>query len=336
MSIPSIGFVARKKDVYSKIRLLEVLFKYEKEKVKKLRVKEAKEQVSKLQKSVINLLLYMDKPPIPSDYTILFSADSISKIVNDKSIMFQISKAKKEEFLKKAGISESHYLVALRVLRGLGLFEIFKKGNATVIGLTKLGYVVREFVTFKKQLSFRNVLSAMIISSFPFSTKMRLVYGLYYMNGEDYPSFYRTLRAYLFEYHPISKLRYYDGIERLGLEILDEMVLTKAAQSNVYVSETEILVKLLKGYLAVFDNDILKLNELFRSVNKSLRYLHSDKFTYESAAWEALSSGPYTDLNETLKKYKLNELKPLLSKLKERFVEIEYQLQGLYELPVKY
>ena len=324
MSIPSIGFVARKEEVYSKIRLLEALFKYR------------KEQVSKLQKSLINLLLYIDKPPIPSDYTILFSADSISKIVNDKSIMFQISKAKKEEFLKKAGISESQYLIALRVLRGLGLLEIFKKGNVSVTGLTKLGYVVREFITSKKRLSFKDMLSAMIISSFPFSTKMRLIYGLYYMNGEDYPGFYRTLRAYLFEYHPNTKQRYYDGIERLGLEVLDEMVLTKAAQSNVYVSETEILVKLLKGYLAIFDDDISKLNELFRSVNKSLRYLHSDKFTYESAAWEALSSGPYTDLNETLKKYKLNELKPLLSTLKEKFEEIEYQLQGLYKLPVKY
>jgi hypothetical protein len=250
--------------------------------------------------------------------------------------MFQISKAKKEEFLKKTGISEAQYLIALRVLRGLGLLEIFKKGNVTVTGLTKLGYVVRGFITSKKRLSFKDILSAMIISSFPFSTKMRLIYGLYYMNGEDYPGFYRTLRAYLFEYHPNTKQRYYDGIERLGLEVLDEMVLTKAAQSNVYVSETEILVKLLKGYLAIFDDDISKLNELFRSVNKSHRYLHSDKFTYESAAWEALSSGPYTDLNEILKKYKLNELKPLLSTLKEKFEEIEYQLQGLYKLPVKY
>lgn len=181
-----------------------------------------------------------------------------------------------------------------------------------------------------------NGFHALIISSFPFSTKMRAVYGLYYMHGVSYSGFYATLRDKLFAYDWERRLRHYEGVERPALEVMEEIVLTRAGSSKLYVSETQLLTKLLEGCLKAFNGGKEGLNELFRAVNKQLRYKHSERFAYESAAWEALRPGAYPELKDILRNYGLARLQKLVDSLDMEFTAIEYQLRCLNGLPVKF
>jgi hypothetical protein len=289
-----------------------------------------------LRRSIVTLFTSLEKV-IPCEYTTLFSAEAMRKIASDSSAISRITDRYFEELTKKEELTTSgDYLIALRILRGLGLVEVLFKGGGKLAGLTELGRVIKEYLASSKGLSNIEKLNAMLLASLSFSTKMRVVYGLYYMYGPDYAGFYATLRDKLFTYDPNTKVKFYDGMEKLGLEVLYEIVLTKAGESKLYVSETQMLVKLLEGFLKLFDEDKFKLNELFRSINKYLRYPYYDKFPYESAAWEALTPGSYLELDDALEKYKFTKLKPLIEKLRKEFTPIEYQLRGLYGLPPKY
>jgi hypothetical protein len=287
----------------------------------------------RLRAALFTMLSSLEKPPIPD--CPMYWADGIHKIVKEKVTVTMITRRFFEKLAKDKGVHEGDLEVALHILRGLGLLEVFRSGNVRFVGLTRLGSVVRDFVKDESLPEYVR-LHALIISSFPFSTKMRVVYGLYYMHGIGYGGFYATLRDKLFAYDWERKFRYYDGVERLALEVAEEMVLTRAGSSKLYISETQLLTKLLEGYLKVFNGSKQKLNELFRAVNKQLRYKHHDKFTYESAAWEALRPGAYVELADILREYGLTQLQQLIDSLDREFTAIEYQLYCLNGLPVKF
>jgi hypothetical protein len=328
-----LGFIIEVKNKKERISSLENIFVAR----ERRDIKKKKSRIPiLLRKSILKMLLSLEKP-LPSEYSIIFSADSLNKIVKSRDIIVNITGSyfeKLKETYDVPGLHKNDFIVALHILRGLGLIEMLSGGRVVV--LTKLGDIVRSYIASAKGLSDVSKLSAMLLASLPFSTKMRVIYGLYYMYGADYAGFYNTLRDKLFTYDPRTGLNYYRGVERLGLEVLNEIVLTRAGESRDYVSETQILVSLLKGYLKLFDDDRSRLNDLFRSLNKHLRYPHRDRFKYESAAWEALAPGNYIELDKMLEKYRLKELEPLIKKLGENFTSIEYQLQGLYGLPQKY
>lgn len=295
----------------------------------KKKKKKKKKEVRNIQRAIIGLLESIERPPIPSEYTVLWSAESLAKIVGARTFMFSVSKEKVlSKLAKELNVADRDLEIAIHVLRGLGFLEIFHRGNWRFIGLTQLGKIVRDsLVTLKlpDELKIR----ALILASFPFSTKMRVVYGLYYMHGPDYPAFYSTLRSELFTEH-------YKGVERVALEVLYEMVLTKAGASEKHVSETHLLVNMLESYTNLLGGNRSKLNELFRAINIYVRYLYRDRYPFDVAAWEALAPGIYPELADVLKAHELEQLRPLFDKLKEEFSSIEYQLRGLYEFLTRY
>jgi hypothetical protein len=319
-----------------------------------------KEKIAiRMRKAIITLLTSIDKRPILPEYTVVYSLESIKKITNDKSAMFSLSKKRREEIAKKASaasseekkkpkqkkskkakkelVKEGDIALATSILRGLGLIEVFPRGNSWVAGLTVLGNIVKDYVA-SSRISDSKKIEALILTSFPFSTKMRVVYGLHYMYGPDYAGFYATLKDKLFTYDPHRKIRYYDGVERLGLEILYELVMTMGGGSRMYISETQLLVKMLTGYLAQrkYGGDKAKLNDVFITLNYYLRYPHSNKFTYEAGAWEALAASKPRELDEIVETYGLKEIRGLFEKLKQYYTVIEHQLRGLHGLPAKY
>jgi hypothetical protein len=289
--------------------------------------------VRRLRTALLAMLSSLEKPPIPD--CPLYWADGINKIVKDRVTVTMVTRRFFERLAKERGVHEGDLEVALHILRGLGLLEVFRLGNLRFAGLTRLGSVVRDFVR-DEDIPEHVRLHALVISSFPFSTKMRVVYGLYCMHGVGYAGFYATLRDKLFAYDWERKFRYYEGVERLALEVAEEMVLTRAGSSRRYVSETQLLTKLLEGYLKMFNGSKERLNELFRAVNKQLRYKRHDRFTYESAAWEALSPGAYVELAGILREHGLAQLQQLIDNLDREFTAIEYQLYCLNGLPVKF
>jgi hypothetical protein len=289
--------------------------------------------IRRLRTALFTMLPSLEKLPIPD--CPLYWADGISKIVREKVTVTMITRRFFEKLAKEGGVHEGDLEVALRILRGLGLLEVFRLGNLRFAGLTRLGSIVRDFVG-DEGVPEHVRLHALVISSFPFSTKMRVVYGLYYMHGVSPSGFYATLRDKLFAYDWERKLRYYESVERPALEVMEEIVLTRAGSSRRYVSETQLLTKLLEGYLKVFNGSKEGLNELFRAVNKQLRYKHAERFAYESAAWEALRPGAYSELKDILRSYGLAQLQQLVDSLDREFTAIEYQLHCLNGLPVKF
>jgi hypothetical protein len=254
-----------------------------------------------------------------TDLCITFNADSISRLIKSGAA-FEIPEG------------EKHEEVAVRILRGLGHIEYFYWQNRRYAIVTPLGDIVRDFIKNPKTHEDAK-LHALIISSLPFSTKMRVVYGLYYTHGISPGGFYATIRDKIFRYDFDRKIPYYGGVERLALEVLLEMVYTRGS-SDVAVSETEILATIIDAYAEQLGGK-RNLNELFRALNHRLRFKHKDRFEYEAAAWEALAPGSYLPLDKALEKYGLTALKPLIDRLDSKFTGIEYTLRCLYSLPPK-
>jgi len=288
--------------------------------------------VGNLRKALSTLIIPLNLPSIPEGYTVMFSADAVDRIVRDRTAVSEVTKKSIEKLARGEGVTPGDYIISLRILRGLGFVELLPRGNAMLAGLTKLGKVVRDFLAPARDLKDVEKISTMILASLPFSTKMRVIYGLYYAHGPDYSGFYTTLRGKLLE----PGGRSYNGLERIGLEVLYEIVLTRAGGSRAYVSDTQILVNLLEGYLEMFGGDKKKLNEVFRAINKHVRFPYSGTFPYDVAVWEALAPGSYLEVGEALKRYGLDYAEPLLEALRKEFSSIEYQLRGLYGLPPRY
>jgi len=324
--LPELGYVTKLKGNQIRLGALEDLFKIIREKQEKGKKAKENKIVKKVRQAMLTLLLSIDKRPIPTEYTILYSIEAVNRILGDKSVVFSLSNKRIGELAKKVNIAEGDLLFAMRLLRGLGLLEIFYLGNRRVGALTQLGGILRDYIG-KEGVSDAEKALAMVLASFPFSIKMRVIYGLYYEFGESYHNFYITIK--------VEMLKEYRGLERLAFEILNELALSLAGGAKGYISETHMLVKLLNGAITLFENDREAFNEVFRSINHYVRFPYGGKFTYELAARKALEPRLYYKLEEMLEKYGLADLLPLFNKLRENFVEIERQFNGLYGLPVK-
>jgi hypothetical protein len=281
------------------------------------------EDLGILRTTIEMLVKRFTKPPVTR--CIMYTADSIARLVESYTERTTyVIEVPEGEF---GAVNEA----VLRILRGLGHIELLYWKNQRYAILTPLGEAVRDFVK-DERIPENARLHALIISSFPFSTKMRVVYGLYYMHGVGYGGFYATLKDKIFRYDWERKLWYYEGVERLALEVLMEMAFTQAGHSEKAVSETELLTMLLDTYAMQFGGKH-QLNELFRAVNHHLRFKHHDKFSYEVASWEALAVGFYLSLDKALEKHGLTALWPLIDRLDKEFASIEYTLYCLYMLP---
>jgi hypothetical protein len=264
-------------------------------------------------------------PPI--NYCMHYTIDDIAELVEERRLAL--------------GIPErpvtSPEEVALRILRGLGHIEIFYWKGTRYAGLTPLGGVVRDFVTDESVP--RHVKThALILSSLPFSTKMRVVYGLYYIYGLDYGGFVATLiSTTIFGYDPDLGIYPYADVGRLALEVLAEMKLTRAGRSERAISETEILAMLLEAYTRQFGGRASFNEAIFVPLNEKLRYEYYrfNRTMYKVAAWKALEvkPAPTMKLDEALKRYNLTDLQPLIKRLGEKFEDIERILRCLYPMP---
>jgi hypothetical protein len=264
-------------------------------------------------------------PPI--DYCVHYTIDDIAELVEERRLALGVP--------ERPATSPDE--VALRILRGLGHIEIFYWKGTRYAGLTPLGGVVRDFV--KDESVPRHVKThALILSSLPFLTKMRVVYGLYYIYGLDYGGFVATLRSTtVFGYDPDLGIYPYAGVERLALEVLAEMRLTNAGRSERAVSETEILAMLLETYTRQFGGKTSFNETIFVPLNEKLRYEYYYWFgrtMYKVAAWKALEAkpAPTMKLDEALKRYNLTDLQPLIKRLGEKFGDIERVLHCLYSM----
>ena len=295
--------------------------------LRKVFTRSKKQGVQNLRKAILTILTSMELPTIPG--TPAFSARTVENITKDRTALQKLTKKNIEVFARKEGITLQDSVFALRILRGLGLVEVFYRDNKSMIGLTRLGRVVRDFLVKAKvgKLGLKEITST-ILASLPFSTKMRVIYGLYYIYGPDLRGFYNTLRSHLFGDN-------YRGLEKLGLEVLYEIALTRAKSINVmtkedYISDTHLLITLLESFLELYEGRIERFNEVFKAINMYIRYPHFKDYRYRVAVWEALESETHLELNEVLEKYKLTYIRPLINMLLENFMSIEEQLRSLY------
>lgn len=264
----------------------------------------------------VKMLLGITKS-IPQ-YCVMYWVDSIRKVVGYLS---EVPEQPLDE-------------IVIRILRGLGHIEFFYWKGKRYVGLTPLGEVTRDFIK-NERMSQSIKRHAIILSSLPFSTKARVVYGLYYSHGISPGGFYGTVRSRLFDYDPKTLKRYYDGMTRLAIEVLIELVMTRGS-SSYGVSETDILTLLIHNYVQQFGGKITFNNDIFKPLNYELRYKHKDRLTYMAGAWDALTPlTPDKSLNEVLKKYNMTELQQLIKVLDEKFMSIEYTLTCLNDLPTK-
>jgi len=252
-------------------------------------------------------------------YCVMYWVDGINNVVRYLS-----------EVPEQPGLDE----VVIRILRGLGHIEFFYWKGKRYVGLTPLGDIVRGFVRDERMSMSQSIKRhAIILSSLPFSTKARVVYGLYYSHGISPGGFYGTVKSRLFDYDPKTLKRYYDGMTRLVIEVLMELVMTRGS-SSYGVSETDILMLLIHNYVQQFGGKITFNNDIFKPLNYELRYKRKDRLTYMAGAWDALTPG-YKSLDEVLKKYNMTELQQLIKVLDEKFMSIEYILTCLNDLPTK-
>jgi hypothetical protein len=276
-----------------------------------------------LDHAVTMLMQNFAVPPI--NYCMYYTIDDMAELVEERRLALGIP--------ERPATSPDE--VALRILRGLGHIEIFYWKGTRYAGLTPLGGVVRDFVVDESVP--RHVKThALILSSLPFLTKMRVVYGLYYIYGLDYGGFVATLKStMILGYDPGLGIHPYADVERLALEVIAEIKLTKAGRSKRAISETEILAMLLETYTRQFGGRASFNETIFVPLNEKLRYNYYFNYTMrEVAAWKALEAkpAPTMKLDEALKRYNLTDLQPLIKRLEEKFGDIERILRCLYSM----
>ena len=288
-------------------------------------------EAGELRTAMLSLLDSMTKPAIPPEYTVLFSRDAVERVARATWCVFDL-RGKLEEVAAK-GFAREDLVLATLLLRGMGVVEVFRlDGCRWIIGLTALGELVRSALATLQAPCATDLekVEAMLLSSLPFSTKMRVVYGLMYMHGLDYPAWYSTVRSKVFGYDPKLKIYYYYGMEKAALEALYELALTRKGASERFVSETQLLADLLSGYLDLdkYGGKKERLNEVFVALNRHIRQPNV-KENYEAGAWEALAPGVAKELDEVLRLYRLERMRPLFDNLRDKFKDIEFQFHGL-------
>jgi hypothetical protein len=265
------------------------------------------------------------KPPV--NECVRYSIDEIAELVEEKGLVLELP----EKPVTPGVLDE----VALRILRGLGHIEFFYWKGSRYAVLTPLGDIVRRF-TIDESIPVHIKRHALILSSLPFTTKMRVIYGLYYMHGVNYGMFVATLRGRILAYDLELGMYAYQGVERPALEAYLELILTEAGRSRRAISETEILTMLLEVYTQQFGGRKPFNEEFFSPLNRKTRYDHYWFFSpgmYKSATWEALKGWPAKNIDETLQRHNLAGLQPLINKLREKFGDADRILSCLYSLP---
>jgi len=266
----------------------------------------------------------------PVDFCIQFSADTIDQLVRERIYVTQLP------------ISEfTDPEVAYRILRGLGLIEIFYwKGPwrtelARYSVLTPLGALFKDMIEGDKIRS-NIVVDALVYSSLVFTTKARIVFDLYYIHHLNTRKFYETVKSRLFG-GPVKRigLAYYEGVERLAYEILHELIMTRGGTSDRFISETEIVLMFMDSFCTANNYTKRHFVNIFEALNRQFRYKHRDRFVYGAGAWEALEAADRIDLDKLINPYRLEYLKPVFERLDREFANIESILQCIYGLPLK-
>jgi septum formation topological specificity factor MinE len=304
-----------------KIPLIDELFSTPHKSLKKGKKKQSNAMIKyRLQKILLLSLQNLKKEPIPSEYTISLTKDNLDKIRKSRTVGESLKKFMME-LKKELNASKTEINISLRLLKGLGYIEIGEYKGYRIF-LTMLGNILKKFISKKEY----NRLDVLVIPSFAFTTKARLVYGLYYSLGSDFKAWYNALRRDLFE----DKLY---GMERIASEVLHEIVLSDAGRSPNYYPESILLVNIFSGLNKAHGN---KLIDIFRTLNKYVRFEWSNKmptrFPYKAGAWEALEILDYPNIKQ-IEEYMGLNLEPLINELKENFEIIENQLIGLYGFP---
>jgi hypothetical protein len=265
----------------------------------------------------------------PVDFCLQFSADAVDQLVRERVYVTVLPVS---EFADPE--------VAYRILRGLGLIEIFYwKGPwrtelARYSVLTPLGALFKDLVGGDKTPS-TLLVDALVYSSLVFTTKARIVFDLYHSHHLDTRKFYETVKSRLFG-GPVKRLgrAYYEGAERPAFEILHEMTMTRGGTSDRFVSETEILLMFLESFRKANYTKRQFVN-IFEALNRRFRYKHRDRFIYGAGAWEALEAADRIDLDKLIGPRILEYLQPVFERLDREFANIESILQCIYGLPQK-
>ncbi len=274
----------------------------------------------------------------PVDFCMSFSADSVDRLVREKV------------YATETPISEyTSTEIAYRILRGFGLIELFywkgpwHTGLSRYSLLTPLGALIRGLIEGKKILP-AYAARAVVYSSLIFTTKARIVFDLYFKHHLDTRKFYETVKNRLFG-EPVkgrvnphdreARATYYEGAEKLALEILHEMMLTQGGTSDKFISETEILARFMDNFSDATFPSKRQFANVFEALNRQFRYKHRDRFIYGVGAWETLEAADRISLDQLLGVHELSHLRPLFERLDKEFANIESILQCFYGLPLK-
>jgi hypothetical protein len=266
----------------------------------------------------------------PVDFCMQFSADAIDQLVRERVYVTELPVS---EFVDPE--------VAYRILRGLGLIEIFYwKGTwraelARYSVLTPLGALFKDLIGGDKIPSI-TLVDALAYSSLVFTTKARIVFDLYYSHHLDTRKFYEMVKSRLFG-GPVKQLgrAYYEGAERLAFEILHEMTMTRGGTSDRFISETEILLMFLESFGKINNYTKRQFVNIFEALNRRFRHKHRDRFIYGAGAWEALEAADRIDLDKLINPYRLEQLRQVFERLDREFANTESILQCIYGLPSK-
>jgi hypothetical protein len=264
----------------------------------------------------------------PVDFCMQFSADTVDQLVRERVYVTELPVS---EFTDPE--------VAYRILRGLGLIEIFywkgfwRTEIARYSVLTPLGALFKDLADKIHQIPF---VDALVYSSLVFTTKARIVFDLYSFYHLDTRKFYETVRSRLFG-GPVKELgrAYYEGTERPALEILQELMMTRGGTSDRFISETEITLMFIDSFRKINDYTKMHFINIFGALNRRFRHKHRDRFIYGAGAWEALRVAEPVDLDKLINPYRLERLQPVFERLDREFANIESILQCIYGLPLK-
>jgi len=223
--------------------------------------------------------------------------------------------------------SRSMLNVIIHVFRGLGLIEYIPRKNRYYVVLTELGSVVNDMVKRAGKLV-RKPVNRVLLSVLPslvFSTKARLMFPLVVQNLARH-EYLTTIKGRLYtdELH---------GLERIAFEVMDELVITDAGRSKIYIAEYQLLENLIIGLKKLLGEALI---DIFVLLNREIRYPYSskypNKYPYSLGASAILTQGRTVEIEHLAPELRelINEL---ISSLKTEFVAIEDQQQILHGYP---
>jgi hypothetical protein len=328
----SMGFLIPRRGNETRVEGIELMCKPRIRRRKALSRKSRKDMPVFLRYELAALLASAGKDPIPG-YVHFVTAEIIDKILSEKYIIKNFAELVRDvrSTLVSMGLPEvgerslrEDLNVLAHLLRGLGCIEIFEKGAVKYVAPTKLGATLRDVLGL--QPTEKEIAIASLIST-AFSTKARVVFGLYGSLGLSPQNYYVTLRRTALVWREGPN---YEGMERVALEVLGELHLTNAFSSEEYVSEAQLLLQLFRGLHDRYGDCLI---EAFKAVNRDLRFpnVKPDE-KYRAGAWDLLQPGTVSSVKEIEEKCGLRGLKNALDSIRDKFVEIEQQMVALYGL----